>query len=79
MTRKAKKKPSNPKLEALGWDDKEATEVIELGLERVRRTSEAGREAYQSSLEVVARAKQKLDDLEAEVLDSPGTPAHALG
>ena len=74
-----RKKPSYSKLEALGWDEKEATEVIELGLARVRQTAREGDAAFRSSLEGIRRAAEKLEELEADDLDAELRLAHALG
>jgi len=77
--RKSRRKPSHPKLEALGWDEKEPTEVIDLGLERVRKTASEGDAAFRSSLECVAKAAKKLDELEEDKLDVELRLSHALG
>ncbi len=59
MSRKPrKKKPSHPRLEIEGWDEKEATEVIDLALERVKRGAERGAADLKRSRELLSKTSK---------------------
>lgn len=68
MTRKPRKSPSHPRLEAEGWDDREATDVIDLALERVKKTTADAEEKLRVSREDLSRCSRELHgDIETTV------------
>ena len=78
-----RKRSVHPKLEALGWEDCDPTEVINLGLERLRRSDAAS--AFRKSAESLAKGAREhvsLDDDEDEdeddIFDDVPTDRHAI-
>jgi hypothetical protein len=73
-----RRKPSNPRLEAEGWDDKEATEVIDLALERVKRGAVEGCEKLRHSMESLSQTSEEvrvdLGAIKAYVESEPPPP-----
>lgn len=55
-----RKRKSYPRLEALGWDRKEPTEIIMLGLERVKQTVADGDAAFRNSVASVVKITREL-------------------
>jgi hypothetical protein len=59
MSRKPRaKKPSHPRLEAEGWNDKEPTEVIDLAIERVKRDAERNAAKLRASRERLSKTSR---------------------
>lgn len=67
MSRKPRKSPSHPRIEAEGWSEEEPTDVIDLALERFRRTTEAAEDKLRVSREERVRTSQEVVDDMAEV------------
>lgn len=85
MTERRGSKSIHPKLEALGWGKKDATEVIDLGLARVRKTTIDSSSAYRRSVESLSKVTRELDDEldeddedEDDLFDDVITEKHAI-
>lgn len=55
------KKKSYPRLEALGWDEEEATDIIDLGLARLRQTTSRAESEFARSCEHIRVSREELD------------------
>lgn len=65
MKRKPRKSPSTQRLEAEGWEDKEPTGLIDLALERMKATADAGAEQLRVSRERLTETSREFEvDLE---------------
>lgn len=62
MSRKPRKSPSHPRLEAEGWEDREPTDVIDLALERVRETTDRSEKELKVSREELRRTSREFHD-----------------
>ncbi len=59
-------KPSHPRLDAEGWNEKEPTEVLDLALERVKKGTAAAEKSLRISRERLTQTSREFHvDLEA--------------
>lgn len=65
-----RKKKSYPRLEALGWDEEEATDIIDLGLARLRQTTSRVESEVKFSRARIRESREQLDAELQEYLEA---------